>query len=235
MSDQKKRSYTEPPPPEGKRKMRVVPGSRTVDEPERKPKIRVVLDEGDRLTTEEWRQRFARNLDRLLGLVGLSRKEAAEQIGIPYQMLRRLVSAGISRTDERRGDDLAKIADYFTLTDVEFLWRSDLIRLLLKSEWGRDFVQKFRTQLLAERERRVAEAQQPQIDELSLLSTALGFRDSTVPPLTGPDADKVAAILASSKADTFRRIIDDYYELVERLAGGPDDLATKRFASGSAR
>ena len=48
-------------------------------------------------------------------------------------------------------------------------------------------------------------------EELGLLSRALGFE--TAPPLTGPYADKVAQILASAKAEQFKRMIDDYFEL----------------------
>ncbi len=67
-------------------------------------------------------------------------------------------------------------------------------------------------------------------EKLALLGRALGVEDADVPPLTGPYADKVAAILASAKGDTFRRVIDDYYELVRRLASDPDNRAAKRTA-----
>ncbi len=49
-------------------------------------------------------------------------------------------------------------------------------------------------------------------DEVALLSRALGF-ESAAPALIGPWADKVAAILASPKANQFKRLIDDYFQL----------------------
>ncbi len=186
-------------------------------------KIKVIpSEEGDRLTTDEWRRRFAHNLDRLLALVGLSRKDAADEIGIPYPMIRRLVSAGTSRTDERIGDEIKKIADFFTLSEVDDLWRADLVQSVLDVEKGRAFIDKFRPRLLAERERRVVEAQEPKLDELSLLNRALGFEVAAPVHLTGPYAGKVATVLNSDKADTFMQLIDDYYELVRRTANSSD-------------
>jgi hypothetical protein len=40
-------------------------------------------------------QCLAQNLDRLLALKGLGRKEAAEAIGVPYKWLRKAVSQGM--------------------------------------------------------------------------------------------------------------------------------------------
>src|SRR5947209_1770732 len=76
-------------------------------------KLRVASEE--RLTTEELKSRFATNLDRLIGLLGITRKQAASDIGITYKLVRRLVSAGVSRADERSKDDVAKIAAFFAL------------------------------------------------------------------------------------------------------------------------
>jgi hypothetical protein len=89
------------------------------------------------------------------------------------------------------------------------------------------FIDKFRPRLLAERERRLAEERTRSPDELAPLNRALGF-ESTAQPLTGPWADKVAAILASPKGEQFKRVIDDYYQLalvagsVERGEAGRD-------------
>ena len=211
--------------------LRVIGGGENAVPMEYRPppkKLPVLGGEEDRLTTEELRQRFARNLDRLLSLIGLSRKDAADEMSVPYPLVRRLVSAGVSRTDERGTDDLNKIATYFTLNGVEDLWRADLVQTVLDPTEGRAFIQKFRARLLAERERRLADASVPTVDELGLLSRALGFGEPPATPLTGPDADKVAVILASPKADTFRRLIDDYYELIKRRNSDPDERRAAR-------
>lgn len=219
-------------PPAGppKRKLRVIEGTETVPWDKRpQPKLRVV-DADERLTAEELKERFAANLDRLIGIVGLSRKDAAREVGIPYKLMRRLVSAGVSRPDERNVENLNRLAAYFALPDVNLFWKGDLLVRLLTTDAGRVFVEKFRPRLLAERERRLAGARVVGHEELVLLGRALGVEDADVPPLTGPYADKVAVILASAKGDTFKRVIDDYYELVRRLASGPDDRAAKKTA-----
>ncbi len=192
-------------------------GERTPAE-QRPPKIRVVNDrEGERLTATELKQRFARNFDMLLSLVGLNRKEAAQEIGLAHKFVLRLVSAGISRTDQRNLENLRRIASYFALPGVDCLWNANLLRQLLATEGSSDFVERFRPRLLAERERRLAEERALGHDEQALLSRALGFGDAPL-PLTGPYADKVRAILASSQAQQFRRLIDDYFQLATRLA-----------------
>lgn len=228
MSDPKKKQVPEqrqsPParPAKGKPKVRVIHGSASVDPSKQKPpKIRVVGP--DRLTTEEMKQRFASNLDRLIGLLGMTRKQAAREIGVPYKLVRRLVSEGVSRTDERSEDDVAKIAAFFVLPDVEDLWRADLLRLVLDSNGPGDFINKFRPRLLAERERRLAEVRLGVQDELGLLSRALGFSDAQPPALTGPYAEQVATILASPRAESFKQVIAAYHELVTLLANDPDE------------
>ncbi len=168
--------------------------------------------EAERLMPEEKKRLFARNLDRLLGLVGLSRKAAADEIGVDYKVLRRFVSEGISKIVRPNEAILVRIAAYFSLPGVEALWRSDLLPRLLSSEEGQGFVEKFRPRLMAERERRLDEDRARSHDELALLSRALGFENAAA-PLAGPWGDKVRAILASPKARQFKRVIDDYYQL----------------------
>lgn len=211
------------PEPTRKKPLKVVTGPEATEPLNRRPpKIRVIkADEGaagERLTPIELKERFARNLDGLLGILGLSRKDASTEISIPYKLVRRLSSAGVSFVEERNSESLTRIAAYFALPSVDHLWRVDLVRLLLTTQEGEGFVTKFRDRLVAERERRVAEAQVVGQDDMALMGRALGVEDACVPSFTGDDADKVAAILASPKADTFRRIIDDYHELVRRHA-----------------
>jgi hypothetical protein len=172
---------------------------------------------GERLTPDEWKVRFAENLDRLVGLVGLSRKDAAREIRVSYPLLRRLITAGVSRTDDRNLTSLTKITTFFCLPSVEDLWRDDLVRRIIFSD-DKSFVEKFRDRLLTEREKRVQEVGPVRREELALLNRALGFEDEHVPMLTGPYANKVASILGSSRAEQFKQIIDDYHELVTRTA-----------------
>jgi hypothetical protein len=186
-------------------------------------KIRIGGIGEERLTTEEWKQRFASNLDRLIGLLGLTRKQAASQIGISYKLVRRLVSDGVSRADERSKEDVARIAAFFALPSIDHLWRADLLPLVLTSDEAGGFIEKFRPLLIAEREKRLAEVQRGVHEELGLLSRALGFEETPAPPLTGAHADNVAAILASPKAENFKRIIADYHELVKRHAADPKE------------
>jgi hypothetical protein len=168
--------------------------------------------ETERLTPEERKRLFARNLDGLLGLVGLSRKAAASEIEVDYKLLRRLVSDGVSRLVKPNEAILMRIATFFALPTVEDLWRSDLLPRLVSTKEGHGFMERFRPRLVAERERRLAEKHAERHDELALLSRALGF-ESEVQPFRGPWADKVRAVLASPKAEQFKRVIDDYYQL----------------------
>jgi hypothetical protein len=200
-----------------------VPSRKKPDFPERieeeptermSPKKRFV-GQDDRLTPEAWKRRFATNLDRMIGLIGLSRVDAAREIGLQHKLVLRLVSAGVSRTDERNIENLTRIANYFALPSVGDFWHADLPKLMLVK--GSGFVDKFRPRLLAEREKRLAEDLGN--EELALLSRALGF-DSAPLTLTGPYAEKVAAILASQKAEQFKKLIDDYFQFT--LAIGSD-------------
>jgi hypothetical protein len=217
MSPHKTEKTREPnsPPTGSSRKkadQQVVPEAKEAEPPTRRvPKVRVVGQE-ERLTPEERKRRFATNLDMLIRLVGLSRVEAAHEIGLKHKLVLRLVSAGVSRSDDRNRDSLTRIAVYFALPSVDDLWRADLLRLVLSADPDNGFVEKFRPRLLAERERRVAEERALGQDELTLLSRALGF-DSAAPALTGPIAAKIVMILASPKGEQFRRLIDDYHQL----------------------
>lgn len=185
---------------------------------QKSPELPVAVShEAERLTSEERKRLFARNLDGLLRLAGLSRKAAADEIGVDYKMLRRFVNDGVGKLVKPNEVSLRRIAAFFALPGTDDLWRSDLLLRLLSTEEGRGFIERFRPRLLAERERRLAEERARSHDELALLSRALGF-ESAAPPLTGLWADKVRAILASPKATQFKRVIDDYHELALVMA-----------------
>lgn len=192
--------------------LKLIPGTRESKVTKRpQPKIRVIGEE-ERLTPEELKRRFSENLDLLIGLVGLTRKEIADEVGVTHKLILRLVSAGISRTDDRNAEYLKKVASYFCLPSVDSLWSADLLRSILPADGSGAFNEKFRSRLIAEREKRVVERSSKSDDELAVLSRALGF-EAASPALTGPLAEKIAAILASPKAEQFKRIIDDYFDL----------------------
>ena len=184
-----------------------------------------VSDGSERRTTEELKEQFAGNLDWLIGLVGLSRKEAAEAIGVDYVFLRRLVSAGVSRSDERSSDGLDKIAAFFALPSPSWLWREDIAKVVLHPQTGDVFINTFRARLIEECLRRLALAERTTEDDLPLLCRAVGLEPPSRLPLTGEYADKTAAVLASPKGNTLKKIINDYYELIT-MKTPSSDIAT---------
>jgi hypothetical protein len=180
-----------------------------------KPKMRVVeADPGQ----------FARNLDDLIRLAGHSRKEAAEAIGVTYKLIRRYVSAGISRPDYRSEEGLAKIAAYFAVPNVRSLWREDLVESLLTTDDGRIFVRKFRSELETRLEEE--QAKTSDIDERRLECLNVALNDTirlkpSRPPVS--HLNKARAILDcdSPKTQALRVMIDLLY----------DDLELKRTGS----
>lgn len=166
-----------------------------------------VLVDTDRLSASERKKIFARNFDHLIRIVGLRRNEAAEQIGIPYEFVRRLATAGISRLDPRSAANIQKIVDFFVLRAADELWQHDLLSWLLNPEYDSKFIERFRDML----HKTLHSAKPSKIDQerLSLISGALGLE-----PPQAVRWMKVKAILSSSKANQFASLIDDYYELI---------------------
>ena len=66
------------------------------------------------------------NLDRMLALKGLGRKEAAEAIGVPYKWLRG-PSSGLGRPDQRNAPHLQRVTTFFGLRRIDDLWRPSLV------------------------------------------------------------------------------------------------------------
>jgi len=81
-------------------------------------------------------RRLSQNLDRLLALKGLGRKEAAEAIGVPYKWLRRAVSQGLGRPDQRNAPHLQRVTTFFGLRRIDDLWRPSLVELRLAPDRG---------------------------------------------------------------------------------------------------
>ena len=137
----------------------------------------------ERLTPQELKRRFACNLDALLRIIGLTRKDAAQAIGVAYKLLRRLASSGVSFVEDRNTEALTMITNYLALPGVDYLWLADLLPRLLTTDEGRGFVEKFRPLLLAERERRLAGARVVADEEMKLVGRALGVEDADQPLL----------------------------------------------------
>jgi hypothetical protein len=74
-------------------------------------------------------QVFARNLNRLTLLYGLTRRQAAEKVGADYLWYRRAVTKGLRRVTRTTRPVLERIVQAFGLTTVEDLWERGLIRL----------------------------------------------------------------------------------------------------------
>jgi hypothetical protein len=162
-------------------------------------------------------RRFARNVDDLIRLAGHSRKEAAEAIGVTYKLIRRYVSAGISRPDYRSQDSLKKVAAYFALPNVHSLWRTDLVESLLTTDDGRMFVRKFRSELV--KRSKEEESKTSDIDEWRVECLNMALDDSILlkPRPSMNHLDKARAILecASPKTQALRVVIDLLYDDLE--------------------
>jgi DNA adenine methylase len=70
---------------------------------------------------------FAANLDRLLATKWLSRKVAADALGVGYKWLRRAVSSGLDRIERRNQPALDAVVRHFDLSSVNDLWRPNLV------------------------------------------------------------------------------------------------------------
>lgn len=163
-------------------------------------------------------RRFASNLDKLIQLVGFSRKEAAEAIGVPYKLIRRYVSAGIGRPDYRSQDSLKKVAAYFGVQNVRSLWREDLIESLLTTEDGRHFVTKFRTQLTQrwqEERSKKADADEQRLEWLDIaLGNTIRLKPSR-PPLSHLEKARAILDVDTPTSAAFRVVVDVFHNALE--------------------
>ena len=78
--------------------------------------------------TQARRHVFARNLDLLLRLLGRTRKQAADEAGVPYQWLRERATAGLERAGAWNVNHLRRLARWLGLNDYRALWENELIR-----------------------------------------------------------------------------------------------------------
>jgi len=90
----------------------------------------------EKATEQEWndRQVFARNLDNLIQMKGLTLKNTADKIGADYQWIRRIVTRGMVRITEENRPYLKKLARLFEVSRIEDLWNPDLIVFRVKKD-----------------------------------------------------------------------------------------------------
>ena len=158
------------------------------------------------------KSRFAKNFDVLLRCAQLNRKEAAAELDIPYKVIRRWVSAGISRTDHRNIEALERTANYFLLNHIDQLWSDNLLLRLLTTRQGRPFVEKFKVSLAQYKLSLARATGNVCPEDIALIGKAVSenYDDDTNLSLQL----KVKAILDSDKREQFQNLISDYYELI---------------------
>jgi hypothetical protein len=177
------------------------------------------------LSAEQRKRVFADNLNQLLDLIGGGRKDAAEEIGISYRWVRRMVSAGVSRPDERNEGNLQKLARYFALPGVEHLWWPNLVATLVASDDGKPFLKKFGTSV----ERLVNEhiAQSNRIDQ-NLVETWKAVHAQAGQEQAAAYEAKLKALFATGRHDALveldalcKRMVEDAYdrEFAQRKTG----------------
>ena len=169
-----------------------------------------VLEAVEQLSPEHRKRIFVANFDALLKITKLKRKDAALEIGLPYKLVRRLVSAGVSRLDARNEDNLEKIVSYFGLGDSSDLWQPFLLEWLINLDYGKAFRKRFCKRLGSFDK---VEAK-PQMIDASLRK--LINQSAKVKTSPSKYSEKVTAILKSSKAKQFGQLIDDYFDLISR-------------------
>lgn len=96
---------------------------------------------------EDKRQIFARNISHLADVLGVTQKQAAADIGVPYKWLWRMANKGTSRIDDRNLPNLEKVAAFFVVPSIDDFWREGLFYWLIVYGEGRGFVEKFLTEL----------------------------------------------------------------------------------------
>jgi len=167
------------------------------------------------------RQTFVKNVNQLLEVARLKRKEAAEAVGVPYKWLRRMVTTGLLRSDERNLKDLQKLAAYFSVPDVEHLWRPDLVCWLLESDAGKAFWSQFTKNIYTlwsdlENAFRAIDLEllrclRWQCRERSVSDDAIAFHPASD---VVSHEEKVEQILASSRSDHFKEVINVFFDAV---------------------
>jgi hypothetical protein len=84
-------------------------------------------DEDDGLSTvERGRKQFKLNMEYLVCTYNISLPDLANEIGVEYRWLRRIVSQGLARKVDR----LDRLARHFGLPNGDYLWATDIERFL---------------------------------------------------------------------------------------------------------
>lgn len=151
---------------------------------------------------------FVKNLNQLLDVLGQNRKDAAETIGVPYKWLRRMVSAGTGRKDERNTTNLEKVAQTFCLPCVDDLWQEKLICWLVSNPSGKDFSKKFEANLIAYYSH--MSNMWSSIDQETM--RAIGVALMRIDPTNLSADEKLLRLLATGRHDYLIALIDRAYE-----------------------
>ena len=180
--------------------MTVVAGERLGDDETAppSPKFRV-----SHLTADERKQIFARNLNQLLDVLDLNRKTAADEIGISYRWVRRVVTGGVSRADERNLASLEKLVSYFCLPNIDALWTPNLVAALIASEPGRSFVEKFGpniSKLIAEQAEQSDQIDKTLVDAWTSTHGETGQRSAPT------YETRLAALIATGRHDSLHQL-----------------------------
>ena len=163
-------------------------------------------------TTEERKTVFAKNLDRLICEARLSRKKAAEKIGLPYGWVRKMATEGTSRPDERNLEYLHNIIEFFAVPSVDHLWHDDLIDWLLVAEEGKRFRECFgrdrQSAVNGVEEQRISDAAEI-VQRIELLQEGKVEQRDVSGRATKTYTDKLTFLLSTGQHDYLKSLIDD--------------------------
>ncbi len=177
-------------------------------------------EEEGSLTTDR-KQIFARNIGRLAEVLGVSQKDAARTIGVPYKWLWRMANSGISRIDDRNLPNLEKVATHFMVPSTDDFWRPGLLYWLIASREGAGFTKKFRDQL---REMFHKECRKEKEIDRQLLSVVREYPEHLLvmlPKFDGNEAapmtreEKLAALAATGKYDKLKQLDDAHGQNIQ--------------------
>lgn len=71
-------------------------------------------------------EQFRLNLKRLIRSRGMTQRQAAEDIGVPYNWLRKACNDGIAREQAANAERLKRVATFFDILDRTLLWSESL-------------------------------------------------------------------------------------------------------------
>ena len=150
---------------------------------------------------------FVKNLNQLLDILGKNRKDAAEEIKVPYKWLRRMVSSGTGRKEERNIKNLEKVVQFFRLPRTDDLWRTDLVRWLVSEKTSLDFLKTFEARLKIYYTKKMEQRESIDMALVRAIEVAL------VPRISNLSVDeKLLCLISTGKHDYLIELIDRQYD-----------------------